>query len=209
MLFSVLALSLFFIIYAVVHSFLASLTVKDWLQKTFGPGVDRWFRLFFNLVAIVTLLPLFLLLNVLPDQFLYIVPQPWCWLMLVGQLVALIGLGAAFLQTGPLHFLGLSQLWAQQPETTERLVVNGFYLWVRHPLYSFTVLFLWLSSVMTVCLLVTYLLVTLYVYIGSIFEERRLLKEFGQAYRDYQRCVPRLIPWRGRFNKLYPGATTP
>ena len=28
--------------------------------------------------------------------------------------------------------------------------------------------------------------------------ERRLLIEFGQAYREYQRCVPRLIPWRGR-----------
>ena len=51
---------------------------------------------------------------------------------------------------------------------------------------------------MTVNLLTTYLLITLYFYIGSIYEERRLVVEFGQTYREYQQCVPRLIPWRGR-----------
>ena len=57
---------------------------------------------------------------------------------------------------------------------------------------------LWLSPVMTLNLLVTYLLISLYFYIGSIYEERRLLAEFGAAYQAYRRCVPRLIPWRGR-----------
>ncbi|NJN97397.1 MAG: hypothetical protein HC875_26600 [Anaerolineales bacterium] len=47
---------------------------------------------------------------------------------------------------------------------------------------------------MTLNLLVTYLLLTLYFYVGTFFEERRLLMEFGSAYRAYQQRVPRLIP---------------
>ena len=40
--------------------------------------------------------------------------------------------------------------------------------------------------------------ITLYFWIGSIYEERRLVAEFGEAYREHQRRVPRLVPrlWR-------------
>ena len=37
--------------------------------------------------------------------------------------------------------------------------------------------------------------VTLYFWIGSIFEERKLVREFGDAYRAHQARVPRLFPW--------------
>jgi protein-S-isoprenylcysteine O-methyltransferase Ste14 len=197
---SILVLTLFFVIYGVIHSLLAGLPLKNWTRRAFGPTVDRWYRLFYNIVAVVTFLPLFPLLALLPDQTLYVVPAPWRWLMLAGQLLALAGLGLAFLQTEPLHFLGLAQLWTKPAATRAngQLVVTGFYYWVRHPLYFFSMLFLWLTLAMTVNLLVTYLLISLYFYVGSIYEERRLLAEFGPAYRAYQRCVPRLIPWRGR-----------
>jgi protein-S-isoprenylcysteine O-methyltransferase Ste14 len=38
----------------------------------------------------------------------------------------------------------------------------------------------------------------IYFFIGSIFEERKLVREFGAAYRAYQQRVPRLMPrpWR-------------
>jgi protein-S-isoprenylcysteine O-methyltransferase Ste14 len=35
---------------------------------------------------------------------------------------------------------------------------------------------------------------TLYLYIGSVFEEQRLVDEFGDNYINYQQDVPRLIP---------------
>jgi protein-S-isoprenylcysteine O-methyltransferase Ste14 len=38
---------------------------------------------------------------------------------------------------------------------------------------------------------------SVYLYVGTFFEERRLVREFGDDYRAYQRQVPRLIPWRG------------
>jgi protein-S-isoprenylcysteine O-methyltransferase Ste14 len=35
---------------------------------------------------------------------------------------------------------------------------------------------------------------TLYTLIGSRFEERKLIQEFGQAYIDYRKVTPWIIP---------------
>lgn len=196
---SVLILTLFFAAYAVLHSLLAALALKNWAQRIFGAGVERWYRLAYNVIAVITLLPLFPLLAWLPSQTLYVVPSPWRWLMVGGQLLALAALAVTLLQTGLFHFLGLAQVVAARPAASGTLNTGGFYDWVRHPLYLFSLLFLWLTPVMTTTLLTTYLLFTLYFYLGSIFEERRLLAEFGPAYRDYQQRVPRLLPFRLNF----------
>jgi len=135
---------------------------------------------------------------ILPDRTLYVVPAPWRWLMVGGQVLALAGLAGSLLQTAPLHFVGLSQLFVQQPAQSGSLEVRGFYCYVRHPIYSFGILLLWLTPAMTVNLLTVYILTTLYFYVGSLHEERRLLAEFGAAYQDYQQQVPRLIPRPGR-----------
>jgi protein-S-isoprenylcysteine O-methyltransferase Ste14 len=151
---------------------------------------------------VITLLPIFPMLALLPDKTLYIVPTPWRWLMVGGQVLALVGGGVALWQSTPFHFLGLAQLFAEQPAENRTFEVQGFYAWVRHPLYFFSLLFLWLTPLMSVNLLTTYILFTIYFFIGSIHEERRLLAEFGAAYRDYQRRVPPLIPIPGRRYKL-------
>lgn len=205
MLRSVLILIVFFVVYAAVHSLLASKPVKAWARRALGASADRWYRLAYNIFATVTILPLFVLLARLPDQMLYVVSTPWRWLMVGGQLLGLAGLAGALLQTSPLHFLGLAQLVTDQPAETESLEVSGFYCYVRHPLYSFSLIFIWLTPAMTVNLLTTYALFTLYFYLGSIHEEQRLLDEFGPAYADYQQQVPRLIPRPGR---CYSPATT-
>lgn len=198
---SVLILIVFFTAYAVLHSLLAALPVKNWARRVFGAGVERWYRLVYNILGVITLLPLFPLLAWLPTQTLYIVPAPWRWLMVGGQLLALAGLAVALLQTGLFHFLGLAQLVADRPAESGTLNVGGFYGWVRHPLYFFSLLFLWLTPAMTANLLTVYLLFTLYFYLGSFFEERRLIAEFGSAYQDYQQRVPRLIPRRFRLSR--------
>jgi protein-S-isoprenylcysteine O-methyltransferase Ste14 len=197
-LFSIFILTLFFVGYAVVHSLLAGLPVKNWARRTFGPSTDRWYRLFYNIFATITLLPLFLLLALLPDHTLYIVPAPWRWLMVGGQLLALLGMGLAAIQTNLFHFIGIPQLFADKPTQHSSFTVSGFYNWVRHPIYFFGLLLIWLFPVMTVNFFVTYILFTIYFYSGSIYEERRLVAEFGPAYQEYQRRVPRLIPIPGR-----------
>lgn len=37
---------------------------------------------------------------------------------------------------------------------------------------------------------------SLYLVIGALYEERKLVLEFGQAYQEYRERTPMLIPWR-------------
>lgn len=53
---------------------------------------------------------------------------------------------------------------------------------------------MWLTPCMTANLVTPYTLMTLYFYVGSIFEERKLLSEFGPAYANYRDRVPRFLP---------------
>ncbi len=195
---SILALAIFFALYAVLHSWLAGASIKAWARRVFGPSADRWYRLAYNIFAVVSLLPMLAMMGLLPSETLYVVPSPWQGLMVGIQLLALLAAGISLLQTGPFHFLGLTQLMAGNPAGSGPLNLGGFYAWVRHPLYTFAIIFLWLTPAMTTNTLTAYILFTLYFYIGSIYEERRLAAQFGAAYEEYRRQVPRLIPMPGR-----------
>jgi len=58
MLSSVVILRAFFV-WALVHSLLTSLPLGNWTRRVFGAGVDRWYRLAFNALAAITILPIF------------------------------------------------------------------------------------------------------------------------------------------------------
>jgi protein-S-isoprenylcysteine O-methyltransferase Ste14 len=55
-------------------------------------------------------------------------------------------------------------------------------------------LLLWLSPSVSQNSFALYLGVTLYFIIGAYFEERKLLRDFGEAYAEYKRRTPMLIP---------------
>lgn len=188
----------YFVLWAVVHSALASLTVKGWAQRVFGRGVMQWYRLGFVLVAVASFAPLLLLTAWLPDRQLYHVEGRWRVLITVGRLGALVALGVATLQAGLWHFVGLAQVVAADPLKTGTLQVRGFFRYVRHPLYLFSTLLLWLSPSMSANQATLNALIVLYFVIGSIHEEQLLVDEHGPAYAVYRRRVPRFIPWPGR-----------
>jgi protein-S-isoprenylcysteine O-methyltransferase Ste14 len=73
-------------------------------------------------------------------------------------------------------------------------MVSGLYQYVRHPLYTFSLLILWLSPNMSLNSFIVYAALTIYVLIGIIFEERKLIREFGQEYETYRNATPMLIP---------------
>jgi protein-S-isoprenylcysteine O-methyltransferase Ste14 len=77
-----------------------------------------------------------------------------------------------------------------------RFVVRGLYLWVRHPIYFIQILMMWSYPDLTADRLLFNVLWTMWMYVGTVLEEADLISDFGQAYRDYQRKVSMLIPWR-------------
>lgn len=112
--------------------------------------------------------------------------------MLGGQALSVLLLLVAILQTDTLSFIGLRQLFEE--EKPGQLVTRGLYTLVRHPLYLFSLTFLWFSPTMSVNTLVFNIGVTAYFIIGAYFEERKLLRDFGEAYEEYKRRTPFLIP---------------
>jgi len=190
--------------FGIVHSLLASHAAKTLARRLFGDRHSRgWYRLLYNALAAISLLPALALVIALPDRELYRIPPPFSILALGIQAFGVLGMAYSIYQLDFLHFGGLKQVagWmnlvevhSQSDTSTSRLVVDGLHRYVRHPLYTSSLIVLWLVSPMTVNRLAFVVGVTLYFYIGSIFEERKLVAEFGDAYRDYQRRVPRLLP---------------
>jgi protein-S-isoprenylcysteine O-methyltransferase Ste14 len=76
------------------------------------------------------------------------------------------------------------------------LQISGVHRYVRHPLYLGTFIFLW-GLFLLIPLwssLIAVVLIQAYTQTGIIFEEKKLVAEFGDQYRDYQQAVPKLIP---------------
>jgi protein-S-isoprenylcysteine O-methyltransferase Ste14 len=180
------------VVWGGVHSWLASLGFKEFVRRTLGDGFMRFYRLLYNLFAVISFAPVLYLMVTLPDRLLYRIPAPWSYLMLAGQALSIVLLSASLVQTDLLSFAGLRQLFGE--EKRGRLVTGGLYRSVRHPLYTFSLLILWLSPSMSMNGFLVYASLTLYVLTGIYCEERKLLREFGQEYADYRSSTPMLIP---------------
>ena len=188
--------------FGLIHSLLASYSAKAIAQRVLGRNVaTATYRLLFNIAALITVVPAMYLVFTLPDRQLYRLPAPWDSIALGVQALAVLGLAYALYQMDAWFFLGLRQLGEPSSidsTSTAQLVTSGLYRIVRHPLYTFSLIALYLTSPMSLNWLAFALSCNVYFYLGSIFEERKLVAEFGDAYRGYQQQVPRLLPrpWR-------------
>jgi protein-S-isoprenylcysteine O-methyltransferase Ste14 len=90
--------------------------------------------------------------------------------------------------------IGLPELVADR--RGDRLLQEGIYAKIRHPRYVGAAF-----GIVAVALfanyLATYVLAVAFfplIYLVTVLEERELVDRFGEAYRAYQRRVPRFIP---------------
>ena len=192
------------ILWGLFHSLLASLKAKELVLRWFGESLARYYRLAYNLFAVVSFMPILLIAAVSPDRRLYVVPLPWSAIMGVGQFLTVVMLVVAFRQTDVWEFIGLRQILSRASngksggsEGGQRghLVTSGVYRYIRHPLYSAGLVFIWLLSLMTVNILAINLSLTVYIVVGAYFEERKLRREYGQDYGDYADITPMFVPF--------------
>ena len=200
-----LAFVLSFAVWAAVHSLTASASFKAWCQKTAGDTFfQAFYRLGYNLLALFSFLPVgYFWLN-LPNQLLWHIPTPFNWLFYLVQLLAVVGAGYSLWVTDVWDFVGLRQVMEffrpglkpaeNAPQLTHTLVVTGLYAYMRHPLYTFSLLLIWANPTLTLNTLWLNLALTTYFVVGSWFEEQRLEAKFGPAYQQYQSQVPRFVP---------------
>jgi protein-S-isoprenylcysteine O-methyltransferase Ste14 len=200
----VLYLSLF-ALWAVAHSITASVRFKTWArQRMGGRAFDGTYRLIYNVLAVITFLPVLIAgALALPQRILWEVGPPLSILFVGLQLSGVVGLGISLLQTDITRFAGLGQLVRylrgdEEVNPKPVLITTGAYRLVRHPLYFFSLLVIWLTPIMTLSILLFNIVTTVYFLVGSVHEERRLLLAFGEKYEAYRKRVPRLLPLKVR-----------
>jgi protein-S-isoprenylcysteine O-methyltransferase Ste14 len=133
---------------------------------------------------------------------IYDLQQPFDLIILIPQFLNLAGIMWTLKYFSIQEFLGTGQIfrWFNKEynitELDERLTlkIEGPYQFCRHPLYLFSILFLCFRPEMDLFYLTALICIIIYFYIGSIFEEKKLVERFGNKYIDYQKSVPRIFP---------------
>lgn len=208
--------ALAFAAFGLLHSVGAREGFKDRLARVTG---DFFVAYFWRVIyCVLSYYALYHVVSVLHwdmnrelDRWLFVYPE-WAWqVVMVLHLGSLAFLYAALLQNDYLEFWGVKQTWrgfrvlAGRPAGapmqlfgTDRLETSGVYGVVRHPMMAGGFWFLLTSgpSLNNVIFTVFY---GTYMVIGGYYEERRLIRIFGEDYRAYRRRVPPFLPrpWRG------------
>jgi methanethiol S-methyltransferase len=196
----VLLIILGFALFGVIHSFLASTGIKKILISKAGNYI-AFYRIAYNLFSLFLL---YILYKILPKPFItiYDLDNPFDFVILVPQFFGLAGFIWTLKFVPVKEFLGINQVkrwFAGQydvNELDERLTfrIRGPYRYMRHPLYFFAIMFLLFRPVMDLFYLTVLLCIIAYFYIGSFYEEKKLVIHFGEEYEKYRKDIPRIFP---------------
>lgn len=201
--------TLFFLLFSISHSVLADNDAKAFVFRKF-PGLQPYYRFLYNLLSVLFFV---LWLFFIPQKsvLLYKIEFPYIWFGFAVQLIAVFGFIVSSMEFHLGSFIGTEQIKQYKINRTKpqyfdepnrgKLHTSGFRKYVRHPIYSFAILFLIANPVMYLTSAYISGCLILYFWIGSIFEERKLIVRFGKEYKIYQSSTGRLLP------KLYRKST--
>lgn len=187
-------LSFYWIAYFALHSALASLAVKRRVAAD-CPNLMPYYRLTFNILALLLILPILWLTYHEPEVMLWRWQGITAWLANGLVLAAIFGFWLSLKSYDMQEFLGLRQLQfhVRKVEDQEHFHLSPFHRFVRHPWYFFGLILIWTRD-MSVSTLLSSVFITLYFIVGSWLEEKKLLVYHGDTYRRYIACVSGLLP---------------
>ena len=181
-------------LFAVQHSVMARKWFKAWWTRIVPKPIERSTYVLFSSVALILLFTFWQPLG----GVVWSVESPAGRLVLRGLFVFGWGLilYATFLIN---HFdlFGMRQVWRYlrgQSDSAMRFVTPGPYRLVRHPLYVGWLFAFWMTPLMTSAHLLFSIATTAYILLAIQFEERDLVREYGNAYEEYKQVVPMLVP---------------
>ena len=158
------------------------------------------YRASYILFSLVSLIPVLWYQFSLPQHLIF---QPSLMLRLIQWALLIYGvlmfyLGARVYDMS--FFLGITQ-WHNSRKNKSTVTLpfhtNGVLAYVRHPWYSGGIAFIWGFGAVTDIYLLTRVILTGYLVIGTLLEDKRLKTEMGEPYSVYIRKVPMLFPWKG------------
>jgi methanethiol S-methyltransferase len=184
--------------YCALHSFLISTSFTQFISRRLKKYY-AFYRLFYVLFSLILLILLIDYTSQFDNEIIISYTSLWSvirYALMYGSL--LLFFWAFFFNYDSLSFFGIRQILNSGKVVTINpagaIKKNGLLGIIRHPMYLTLIIFLW-STIFTLMDLLINTLLTIYVIIGTILEEKKLVLEFGDAYIKYQLEVPMLIPF--------------
>jgi methanethiol S-methyltransferase len=185
-------------LFAVQHSIMARAGFKRWWTRIVAPSAERSTYVLASNVCLIALIAAWH--PITDDDIWLVTAQPWRTVLIV---TGLAGWAIALLSTVLIdHFdlFGLRQVFARirgRQLAEHQFTTPLFYRAVRHPLYLGFLIAFWVTPRMTLGHLLFAAVMTGYILVAVRFEERDLIRMFGEQYSDYRRRVSMLIPGLG------------
>jgi protein-S-isoprenylcysteine O-methyltransferase Ste14 len=183
-------------LFAVQHSVMARKRFKAWWTQFVPKAIERSTYVLF---ASLSLLLLFWQWRPMPAIVWQIDnPDDAASVAVIGLMGWILVFISTFLIN---HFelFGLQQVannLADREAPAPRFRTPLIYRFVRHPIYLGFIIAVWAAPTMTVGHLLFASVITAYIFVGILLEERDLVELFGEDYRQYRKRVSMLIPWR-------------
>lgn len=181
-------------LFGIQHSVMARPGFKKMLTKVVPEPLER------STYVLATALAIFILILFWRPMIDIVWQAEAEWLRTTLHFVFWLGWLISFLATqmiDGMHLMGVKQSFGSgNPDSrAKQFVTPAFYKLVRHPIQTGVVIAMLATPDMTVGRAVLALGVIVYIFIGLYYEERDLIAEFGDTYRDYKKRVPALLPW--------------
>ena len=180
------------------HSALISMRVTGYLRQGLGDRF-RYYRLAYNGFSLITLIPVVLYSDGIRGEPLFSWEGYWRGvqgLLLAASLFLFIAGGRHY---DGLAFLGLRQLRGRSScvglSETCGLNTGGILGVMRHPWYAGGMMIIWARE-LDLSAIITNVILTGYLIVGTVLEERKLSLEFPEAYKEYQQRVSMFFPFQ-------------
>lgn len=192
-----IVLGIGWVLWCCLHSLLIGKSVQNYTVRLFARiGFTGFrYRLFYTVAAIASLLPLLAATFLLRGEVVFAWRGGWHLLELTLAVTALWLFQSGSKQYD-LHEMVYGKEQAEGDNGVTSFSRAGVHGMVRHPWYLGSLLFLWAWPVYHQGTVLAAIILSCYLIIGTLIEERRLVAEYGDAYRQYQQEVSMLIPWR-------------
>lgn len=187
-----LILIIFWILYALLHSIFAAPKWKKIMQEKMKQNF-KYYRILYSVFAFISLSIIIVYLFRIKSIILWEANS----IEIVIAITCLITSGSLMIFFIRNFFFDLSGadifLKTKKPQM---LIKTNLYKYVRHPLYTATLVFIWSIFFWQPLLsnLISCICITVYTIIGISYEEKKLIKDFGESYIQYRNETPMLIP---------------
>ncbi len=189
-------------LYLFLHSFLAHDKVKECFYKTIVP--ERYYRLFFVFYAVTMLLPIYYYYRKTEKIVFFDTNIITAIFGSIFVVISVVAFYSAFKGYNIHEFLGTDRI-KNKHKPVYPFVATGLNRLTRHPLYTFSyplLVGLFLFSPDHLILIASFLVIV-YFPVGIYFEEQKLLKTYGEEYKNYIKQTPKLIPTKYSFKEYF------